>query len=159
MSSTSSHRKLRLQVTLDGYISGSIFFLWVALAGYAFLSAELGEAAYLCAVMLCSFAVNTLLKLVFKKERPNEIDAKSRKFYLGVQRYSFPSAHVQLAFTALALIQRFFPSLFEKALLLAIATLLSRLYLGRHWLSDVVAGVALGYVIGYAGVILWGGMS
>jgi|GEM_PF-2817869 undecaprenyl-diphosphatase len=142
--------------TLDGYISGGIFFLWVALGSYALLNAELSEAVYLCAVMLSSFAVNTLLKLAFKKKRPHEIDAQSRKFYLGAQRYAFPSAHVQLAFTAFALIQGFFPSLFTKALLLTLATLLSRLYLGRHWFSDVVAGAAIGYGVGYAGVVVWG---
>lgn len=144
-----------LRVALDGYISGGIFLLWVVLGGYALLGAEPGKAAYLCAVMLLSFAVNTLLKLLFKRERPREIDAKSRKFYLGAQRYAFPSAHVQLAFTALALIQNFFPSLLPEAVLLSFTTLLSRLYLGRHTLGDVIAGAALGYLLGYAGVAAW----
>ncbi|WP_456475656.1 phosphatase PAP2 family protein [Candidatus Pyrohabitans sp.] len=155
MRGTSPHRKRSLRAILDGYISGGIFLLWVALGAYALLGAGAGKAAYLCAVMLLSLAVNTLLKLLFKKERPQEIDAKSRKFYLGAQRYAFPSAHVQLAFTALALIQSFFPSLVAEAVLLSFATLISRLYLGRHRLSDVVAGAALGYLLGYAGVVAY----
>jgi undecaprenyl-diphosphatase len=141
--------------SLDALISGGILLLWLALAGYALAGAELQKAALASGTMLLSFAVNTLLKLIFRRSRPREIGERSRRFYLGVQCYSFPSAHVQLAFTALALIRSLFPELFVIALPLALATAMSRLYLGRHWLSDVLAGAALGYAIGFVATALW----
>jgi len=142
---------------LDTVISGGIFLLWVTLAAYALAGVSFAEAVYLCAVMLLSLAVNTLLKSAFRKSRPG--GQKRSIFYLGAQRYSFPSAHVQLAFTALALVKVFFPSLLPEALFLAIATLISRLYLGKHWLNDVVVGAALGYALGSAASWLWRALS
>ena len=141
----------------DTVISGGIFLLWVALAAYALAGVSFAEAVYLCAVMLLSLAMNTLLKAAFRKSRPGV--QKRSIFYPGAQRYSFPSAHVQLAFTALALIKTFFPSLLPEALFLAVATLVSRLYLGKHWLTDVVAGAALGYALGSVAAWLWQALS
>ncbi|WP_457555539.1 phosphatase PAP2 family protein [Candidatus Pyrohabitans sp.] len=136
-------------LSLDALISGGILLLWLVLSCYALVNSAPEKILLSTAAMVLSFAVNTLLKLLFRRERPREIDCRSRRFYIGVQRYSFPSAHVQLAFTALALVRELLPGLYQEALILAIATALSRLYLGKHHPGDVLAGAALGYATGY----------
>ncbi len=131
----------------DALISGSIFWLWIFLALYIFLSYPSDAVVHSLIVMAVSFAVNTFLKAVIKKER--QIEEKSRKFYIGVQRYSMPSAHTQLAFTALALIIRWFEDMVLLALVLAIATAISRIVLGRHTLVEVAAGGIIGFCVGW----------
>ncbi|MFV1975299.1 MAG: phosphatase PAP2 family protein [Candidatus Scalindua sp.] len=63
--------------------------------------------------------------------------------------YSFPSNHALNNFAAAAFFTKLFPGyktvLFVTASLLAI----SRVYLGLHYPSDIIAGAAIGMVFGY----------
>ena len=70
----------------------------------------------------------------------------------GINR-SFPSGHS----TASASVMRFFE--FNRILLWAwiavtILIMFSRVYLGMHYLSDVITGLILGYFIGDASIFL-----
>lgn len=89
---------------------------------------------------------NALLKLVFQRHRP-EIA------FLNLDTYSFPSGHAAAAsatFTVLAyLLARGRPRNVQVGLGLAAFALIalvdfSRLYLGVHYLSDVLAGTSVG---------------
>ena len=63
---------------------------------------------------------------------------------------SFPSAHATASFAAATAMSRFAPEL-KLALFGAAATMaVTRPYLGMHYPSDVVAGAALGTVLGAA---------
>jgi membrane-associated phospholipid phosphatase len=65
---------------------------------------------------------------------------------------SFPSGHTMTAFAAAVVVGAFYPRL--RWLLLGLATLvgLSRVYLGVHFLADVLAGAAAGVAIGLCAV-------
>jgi len=89
----------------------------------------------------------TLLKLVLQRPRPLP------DIYHGLSTYAFPSGHAVMStvvygFLAV-LIARHLPSprrwmAYALAALLIVAIALSRLYLGAHWLSDVLGGMSLG---------------
>lgn len=66
---------------------------------------------------------------------------------------SFPSGHATTAFAAAAAVAVLMPRLRWPALALAALVALSRVYLGVHFVLDVLAGAALGLLIG-AGIAL-----
>ncbi|WP_238479087.1 phosphatase PAP2 family protein [Natranaeroarchaeum sulfidigenes] len=66
----------------------------------------------------------------------------------------FPSLHTSLSVTAMILAlmsHREFPRWTPFALLLGTSVVISTMYLGIHWLTDVVVGVALGALAVYIG--------
>jgi len=79
-----------------------------------------------------------VLKLAVGRERPNGQDNKS-----------FPSGHTSNAFAMAAVAERHYGwKLGVPAYVLAGVMGASRLHQDKHWLSDVVAGATLGYIVG-----------
>jgi len=88
-----------------------------------------------------------LIKLVLQRPRP------LADLYDGLSTYAFPSGHATMSMVVYGflavLVARSF-SIPRRWLVYAVATLLicaialSRLYLGAHWLSDVIGGLSLG---------------
>ncbi|MDQ6751587.1 MAG: phosphatase PAP2 family protein [Actinomycetota bacterium] len=91
-----------------------------------------------------SYALNTALKLVVRRRRPRVPGLPP--LVRTPTELSFPSAHATTGFTA----ARAFGPLLAPSALYALAggLALSRLYLGVHYPSDLLAGAALGSVIG-----------
>lgn len=114
------------------------------------------EAALLVAAPLTGVAVSQGLKLLFARERPDSILRA-----VEVVNASFPSGHAMLSavtyLTLAALVERFTDSRRVQRYALAAGVLttllvgLSRIYLGVHWPSDVLAG----WCIGAAWAIAW----
>ena len=90
------------------------------------------------------------LKRTSKRQRPCEIEPHCWSLILPPDKYSFPSGHTITAF-AIALSSASFTRNC-KASLLAVALLIasSRIILGMHFLSDVLAGSAIGILLGLA---------
>jgi undecaprenyl-diphosphatase len=108
-------------------------------------------ALFLVLTTLLGGLMNRLLKAYFERERPDLAEAIRH-----ATGYSFPSGHAMgstIVFGALAyLALRHFHRWRERsaALALAISVVfaisLSRIYLGVHWITDIVAGIAAGTV-------------
>lgn len=62
--------------------------------------------------------------------------------------FSFPSGHAAISFAAAVALSQKEPKWKGLLYLLAILISLSRIYLGKHYPLDVVAGAALGWLIG-----------
>ena len=96
------------------------------------------------AVVAGAYVLNTAIKLAVRRRRP---DIPGLPPLTGTPTgLSFPSAHATSSFAA----ARAYSELLPAGPLYALAGGLtwSRLYLGVHWPSDSLAGVALGSAVG-----------
>ena len=98
------------------------------------------------------------LKEVFAAPRPGHVLGFESIHVIGftLAKRSFPSGHAATIFAAVALAFSLVRGAAGRAALLAHATLVatSRLAVGAHWPLDVLAGAALGWLCGAAGLHL-----
>jgi len=97
--------------------------------------------------------ISLLLKITVQRPRPFHLDLVSalpilvKSSYLSWD-FSFPSAHTMIIFCAIPFLIKAAPKL--KYLWVAFAFLIGfiRVYFGLHFLSDVLIGGLIGYIIG-----------
>jgi undecaprenyl-diphosphatase len=106
-------------------------------------------AAGLLAVGVAALLV-TVFKELFDRARPPLADATLDPIGIVPASASFPSGHAATAFAAAVAIGLVHPRLRRPLLALAVVVALSRVYLGVHYVLDVLAGTALGVVVGLA---------
>ena len=132
---------------LGGYAILSMV-TWTAIA-YLLMARKRGAALLVIAAVVGGMMISAALKLGFERPRPDLVPAATR-----VYTASFPSGHAMLSavtyLTLGALLARVEQRRRVKALLLGMAVVLtllvgaSRVYLGVHWPSDVLAGWCVG---------------
>ncbi len=103
-------------------------------------------------IVFLSLGLNSVLKLIFMRPRPFQVDnsiVNLRPETSG--SYSMPSGHTQSASTVFFGLYQFFKKRYLLILAIVITSLvaLSRMYIGVHYLTDVLAGAAIGIVITY----------
>jgi membrane-associated phospholipid phosphatase len=108
-----------------------------------------GGLAALGAAALATLAV-TGLKDFFERARPPVADPSLDAIGVIPASTSFPSGHAATAFAAAVAVGLLYPRLRKPLLALAALIALSRVYLGVHFVTDIVVGSALGAAIGYA---------
>jgi membrane-associated phospholipid phosphatase len=109
-------------------------------------------AAMLSALIAVGVAagLTSILKDLFDRVRPALADPGVQALVPVPSSASFPSGHAATAFAAAVAVGAFYPRLRWPLLGLAALVGLSRIYLGVHYLLDVLAGAALGIVLGLA---------
>ena len=128
---------------------GILTVLTLAVSGFLLLQHRYRATVIVLLSVAGGLVVSTLLKLVFDRPRPDLVPHAAY-----VYTSSFPSGHSMMSaatyLTLGALLARVQPRRAVKAYLMIIAALLtigvgvSRVYLGVHWPTDVLAGWALG---------------
>lgn len=121
--------------------------LLVVLAGVGLLSGATGRAAVLeAAVALIPVNLTVeALKWTVGRTRP---DGDSRR-----KNSAFPSSHAANAFAVATVIARRWRRLAVPIAAFALAVAFSRMYLDRHWLSDVSGGALIGVAGALLGVV------
>ncbi len=154
-----STRFLRDVSLFGGTAFTTAFVLLAAIAQYRRTRTK-AVVGFLAVVMLGQVAATNLTKVIVDRARP---DIRQLTGFSGA---SFPSGHAATAaatYAAIALLVGRGRSRRTKALLaagaagLAVTVAVSRVLLGVHWLTDIVAGLAMGWAWFAIGSIAFGG--
>jgi undecaprenyl-diphosphatase len=133
----------------DGWLWYSLGALLVAFGGsrgYVAFGAA-GSAAIL------GIFVFKALKKLSHRPRPCEYHPHCWAKVLPPDKFSFPSGHTMTAFSIALVVSFFYPSLEGPLYFLAISIGVSRIVLGMHFLSDVLAGAIIGSALGLASIV------
>ena len=103
--------------------------------------------------LFLSAVISSLLKFVIKRPRPFQAGIVSVLSILEksshlIWNFSFPSFHSMLVFCAVPILSKEFPKFRYVWIVFAGLIAFSRIYFGLHFLSDVIAGGLIGYLIG-----------
>lgn len=99
--------------------------------------------ALLAVELLCIF-----IKLVYRKERP--LPQSRDNFFDKIDANSFPSVHSARIALLVTITVSYYRemSVFVLGMIIMLGVGYSRIYLGRHYLKDVLAGFCIGIIIG-----------
>jgi undecaprenyl-diphosphatase len=130
-------------------------WLWLATAALLAVSGTRGLRVLAAGAVSAGLANAFLLCVKGRVRRPRPYDiARSRHFdvdplaWFPSDRFSFPSGHALNAFAIGTVIALAFPLTAVPVLAIAASVAASRVVLGLHWLSDVLAGGLVGAMIG-----------
>ena len=108
-------------------------------------------AALLADVLLC----NVVIKNLVARTRPYEVIDGLKLLIEKQSDYSFPSGHTGSSFASAIVLWKELPRKYGvMALIVAVLIAYSRLYVGVHYPSDVLAGVVIGTVLALVSVWL-----
>ncbi|MBN1830838.1 MAG: phosphatase PAP2 family protein [Deltaproteobacteria bacterium] len=96
------------------------------------------------------------LKNWIKRERPCEVLFGVYPRVSPSDLFSFPSGHTAAAFLIATLVCRFFPVLLFPVYVWALLVGMSRIYLGVHYPSDILAGLFIGVSCALVGIVVFG---
>jgi undecaprenyl-diphosphatase len=135
-------------LTAFGSVTGLVLVVGAVL-GYLLLSGRVRTALFVLASTGTGMVLGKLLKLAYARPRPTLVP-----HLVDVTSASFPSGHATdsaiVYLTLAALLARTLPKRAQRLYIIGAAILLtlligaSRVYLGVHWPSDVVAGWTAG---------------
>jgi undecaprenyl-diphosphatase len=133
----------------DGWLWYSLAFLVLAMGG-AQRYVAVGAAG--CAAIV-GVMVFKLLKWISRRPRPCQYEPHCWSKVLPPDQFSFPSGHTMTAFAIALVVSYFYQGLEGPMYFLAISIAISRVVLGMHFLSDVLAGAVLGSALGLASIV------
>jgi len=131
----------------DGWLWYAMGLVILALGGKTRFEA-LGAAGVASALSVLLFSQ---LKRLTGRRRPCQIAPHCWATLLPPDQFSFPSGHTMTAFAVAIPLSLFYPTLTIGLLFCALSIAMSRILLGMHILSDVVAGALIGTGLGYLG--------
>ncbi|MDZ7640203.1 MAG: phosphatase PAP2 family protein [Bryobacterales bacterium] len=129
----------------DGWLWYSLCLLLLIFGGDGRFIA-VGAAAIASSLGIALFL---FLKRAFGRKRPCHIQPHCWATLLPPDRFSFPSGHTISAFAVAVPLVIVYPVLLLPLSFAAISVAMSRVVLGMHFLSDVLAGIALGGLLGF----------
>lgn len=92
------------------------------------------------------------LKRLSQRPRPCQLEPHCWSKVLPPDKFSFPSGHTMTAFSIALVVSYYYPALEGTLFFIAFSIAISRIVLGMHFLSDVLAGIVLGVALGCASV-------
>jgi membrane-associated phospholipid phosphatase len=96
---------------------------------------------------VCVYTADALAglgKLIVDRPRPFEVGEGTEPLLHGIIGSSMPSGHAATSFAGAVILTYLLPRAAPYVFVLAVAISFSRIYVGVHYPSDVLAGAALG---------------
>lgn len=133
---------------------GVVWYLLIMLLPCLYGRPALRPAVVMALTGLLGVAVYPVLKRAFVRERPFITHAAIDRAMAPLDRYSFPSGHTlhAVSFALQACVH--FPQLAWVLVPLGLTIAASRVVLGLHYPTDVLAGAVLGALLGGLGLSL-----
>ncbi|MBV8819383.1 MAG: phosphatase PAP2 family protein [Acidobacteriaceae bacterium] len=135
----------------DGWLWYAIGF-GILLFGGPERFAALGAGGLAAILSILSFMC---LKRLTGRKRPCSIEPHCWATLLPPDQFSFPSGHTMTAFAISVAICLHYPPLTAGMLFGAFSIAMSRILLGMHFLSDVIAGLLIGCGLGYLAFVIF----
>lgn len=127
-------------------------WLWLAMGFVILLTGSEDRFRAFAAAALAAAAGVALFLRVKKltgRRRPCHFEPHCWSKLLPPDQFSFPSGHTITAFSVAVSLSLFYPTLAAGLLFCAASVGASRIVLGMHFLSDVLAGAAIGTALAY----------
>jgi len=121
--------------------------IWIIIAAWLFWMGYERKSFVIMTIILFAGAIAGALKIFIARPRPEGIIIMDPE-----TSYSYPSAHATLisSFAAFGWLKKKLARKIETLLVIAVIFVaVSRLYLGAHYITDVIAGIVLGLFIGW----------
>ena len=129
-----------------------IILLLLVLLAKSSIETRLGILFAILGVVLADQISSAGLKPLFERERPVKV-LEGVRLLVDAHGYSFPSSHAANTFAAGVFLATRFRK-FRLILILPVLISYSRVYVGVHWPSDVVAGALLGTAIAFGALAI-----
>jgi undecaprenyl-diphosphatase len=139
----------------DGWLWYSLAFVLLAFGG-AQRFAAVGAAG---TAALVGVAVFKILKRLSHRPRPCQIEPHCWSKVLPPDKFSFPSGHTMTAFSIALVLSYFYRGVELPLYFMAVSIAISRVVLGMHFMSDVLAGAILGVGLGCASLTAFAAMG
>ena len=136
-------------------LSVLVFFIYKAITNendfrYAFVKIKNSYVFYVFCSVVSAFLTTGILKVLIGRSRPVLFEALGNTYFVpGTFEHVFnsmPSGHTAVSFAGLVMIGMLFPRIKWATWTMAIIIGLSRIYVGAHWMSDVIFGAFVGMV-------------
>jgi undecaprenyl-diphosphatase len=107
--------------------------------------------AILAAILASATGVAMFIKLKrsFGRKRPCAIEPHCWATLLPPDQFSFPSGHTITAVSVAVSLGAYYPEMIPGLFFCAVSVAVSRVLLGMHFLTDVLAGAAIGGLLGF----------
>jgi undecaprenyl-diphosphatase len=134
--------------------NGTLWYLVIFALPALYGAAAVRPAIVMAATGIMGLLLYSGLKRIFVRERPFITHATIDRAAAALDRYSFPSGHTLHAVSFAWQASAHFPELAWVLVPLAALIAASRVVLGLHYPSDVLAGAAIGAALAQLGLAL-----
>lgn len=133
---------------------GPFVFLWGLVVLYIVMHYRKEVMCMLKPLLLSTvgaYLIADILKSVFIKPRPYLSHIKDQFIIVGSSpsSYTMPSGHAAFAFAGATILASYFPRFRYVFVISAVLIAYSRIYLGYHYVSDVIVGAIIGVLTGW----------
>lgn len=138
-----------LMVIISRFGDDGIGWIALGLLLLFFKKTRSGGIGELSGLIANHVVCNMMIKKLFMRTRPYLVLQELNILVAAETSTSFPSGHTASAFVCAYMLQRCLGKKFGiPAYIIALLTVLSRMYVGVHYPTDVICGALLGTVVG-----------